>query len=63
MALNILIYVLEKGNEEEEEDVKHRKEYLFEVDIGERRGREGRRRGRREGGGRGERGGDDRRTP
>lgn len=56
MALNILIYVLEKGNEEEEEDVKHRKEYLFEVDIGERRGREGRRRGRGEGGGRGERG-------
>lgn len=62
MALNILIYVLEKENEEEEEDVKHRKEYLFEVNIGERRGREGRRRGRREGGGR-ERGGDDRRTP
>lgn len=62
MALNILIYVLEKENEEEEEDVKHRKEYSFEVDIGERRGREGRRRGRREGGGR-EKGGDDRRTP
>lgn len=55
MALNILIYVLEKENEEEE-DVKHRKEYLLEVDIGERRVREGRRRGRGEGGGRGERG-------
>lgn len=62
MALNILIYVLEKENEEEEEDVKHRKEYSFEVDIGERRGREGRRRGRGEEAVE-EREGDDRRTP
>lgn len=61
MALNILIYVLEKENEEEE-DVKHRKEYSLEVDIGERRVREGRRRGRGEEAVE-EREGDDRRTP